>query len=190
MRFYNTHLEQYDYLTLFDAEDNCYQGDLFSFDPVEDALILNVCGEPRVIERKKILRMYGGRERSIWFPDPSNTWEACSTIETTHTSKFKPGELLTFMDSNGQQVIAKISKIDSTSITADIINKLQEFEILGPLNIMSDEFFLKTDVSTSADAKSVKFQLAERSGGAGAGVHAAIHAHMQSNPGWSLTNRK
>lgn len=190
MHFFNTQLEQDDHLELLDAENNYYKGKLISFDQDEGALIIDVHGVPQVIERKKILRMYGGRERSIWFLDPPNTLEACSTIETTHTSKFKPGELLTFMDSNNQQVIAKISKIDSKSITADIINKLEEFEILGPLNIMSDEFFLKTDVSTSADAKSVKFQLAERSGGAGAGVHAAIHAHMQSNPGWSLTNRK
>ena len=185
MHFYNTQFDQYDYLTLLDVDDNYYEGDFLSFDPEEGALILDVIGVPQVIERKKILRMYAGRERSIWFPDPQNTWEACSTIETTDTSKFKPGELLTFMDSNKRQIIAKISKTDPTSITADIISAFQNDEIFGPLDMMSDGFILRTNVSTSADAKSVTFNIVPATGGAAGGAHAAIHAYAQSLSGYA-----
>lgn len=189
MHFPDTEFDKYDYLITLDEEDNYNEGNFISFDEEADALILDRSGVPEVIERKKILRMYGGRERSIWFPDPQNTWEACSTIETTDTSNFKLGELLTFMDSNNQPVIAKISKIDSILMTADILNPFQNVDIFGPLDMMSDRFILRTNVSTSADAKRVTFNIGTARGGAAGGVYSAIHTHMQNNPGWSLNNR-
>ncbi|KIF61054.1 hypothetical protein [Pseudomonas fluorescens] len=190
MHFSITQFDPDDYLTILDDEDNYYAGGFLSLDSEEDALILNVEGVPQVIERKRILRMYGSRSRFVWFSDPKKTLEACSTIETTDTSKFKPGELLTFMGSNNQQVIAQISKIDSTLITADIVKAFQQFDVFGSLDILSDRFILRTDVSTSADAKSVTFNIGIARGGAAGGVYSAIHTHMQNNPGWNLTNRK
>ncbi|WP_192562688.1 hypothetical protein [Pseudomonas gozinkensis] len=191
MNFPNVDFENGDSVYIFTVDDFYYDGKFISFDQDAHALILDVKNEPQVIEMQNIVRMYGGIGGSVWLSEPQKTMKGCSTIETTALSNITLGQLLTFMDLNKQQVIARISNIDSnsTSITADILDASQRVNASGPINLASDRFILTADVTTSDDAKKVTWRPDSRSAAAGVGITMAINSHRENNPNWNYNRR-